>query len=103
MKGKSKKLKKRSNTASIASDVQEAGAFVTFPAPQTATTSLDPNGSSSVPKPGFERISISAAGRNSLTSQDDTPVPGNRTKVAFGFATKRKADGDLMETPPPKR
>jgi hypothetical protein len=30
-------------------------------------------------------------------------MPGDCTKVAFGFAMKRKADGDLMETPPPKR
>lgn len=92
MKGKSKKLKKRSNTARIASDAQEAAAFVTLPAPQTATTSSDPNGGSSAPKPGFSRISISAV-----------PHTKDGPKVAFGFTMKRKADGDLVETPPPKR
>jgi U4/U6.U5 tri-snRNP-associated protein 1 len=102
MKGKSKKLKKRSNTVSITSDPKDAEDFVTLSAPQTATTSSDPNGGSSAPKPGFSRISISAVG-HSLTSQDGTPVPGDRTKVVFGFVTKRKADGDLMEMPPPKR
>ena len=29
-------------------------------------------------------------------------MPGDRTKVAFGFASTRKADGDPMEMPPPK-
>jgi U4/U6.U5 tri-snRNP-associated protein 1 len=104
MKGKSKKpKKKKSNTTNIASDAQEAGAsFVTLPALQTATnTSSDLNGaSSSAPKPGFSKISIFAAG-HSLPSQHGTPVPGDRTKVAFRLATKRKADGDLMETSPP--
>jgi len=99
MKGKSKKLEKRPDTAGITSDAQEA---VTLPAPQTATTSSDPNRGSSAPKPGFSRISISAV-EHSFTSKDGTLVPGDCTKVAFGFAMKRKADGDLMETLPPKR
>ncbi|KAF8965904.1 SART-1 protein [Flammula alnicola] len=104
-KGKSeKRLKKeeaKSSAAALAA--QEAAGFMVLPAMQTfATTSPDPNGGSSAPKPGFSRISRSTVESGS-TLQDDTLVLNDRTKVAFGFGTKRKAGELTSGTPPPRK
>ena len=50
-------------------------------------------------KPGFSRISSAA----DTPTQTGTPVPSERTKVAFGFESKRKAADDFMGPPPSKR
>ena len=36
-------------------------------------------------------------------SQEGTPVPGERPKVAFGLGAKRKADDEAIATPQSKR
>ncbi|KAJ7756440.1 SART-1 family-domain-containing protein [Mycena maculata] len=81
--------------------------FMTLPAPQmqslmaSANASPVPSGISSgspAPKPGFSRIS-SAVDSPSQTGSDG----GERSKVTFGFGTKRKAGEDAEGTPPAKR
>ncbi|KAJ6494840.1 SART-1 family-domain-containing protein [Mycena vitilis] len=104
-KGKTEKTKKKKEGKGT-QPVAENG-FMTLPAPQmqtmlaSANTSPVPSGinsSSPAPKPGFSRIS-SAVDSPSQTGADG----GERSKVTFGFGTKRKAGEDAQGTPPPKR
>ena len=105
-KGKTEKTKKKKEGKN-AQNSAEAG-FMTVPAPQlhlmTNGNENSPGLSASVspaPKPGFSRISTMV---DNTPSQDGTPVPGERPKVAFGLGTKRKADAeDVIATPPSKR
>ena len=106
-KGKTEKTKKKKEGKNALNS--DAG-FMTVPAPQLHLMSngneSSPGPSASVspaPKPGFSRISTMA---DNTPSQEGTPVPGERPKVAFGLGlgTKRKADLDeTIETPPSKR
>jgi len=107
-KGKTEKTKKKKEGKNALNS--EAG-FMTVPAPQLHLVSngngSSPGPSASVspaPKPGFSRISTMA---DNTPSQEGTPAPGERPKVAFGglgLGTKRKADLDeTIETPPSKR
>ncbi|KAJ7494750.1 SART-1 family-domain-containing protein [Mycena galericulata] len=82
--------------------------FMTLPAPQmqslmaSANASPVPSGidsGSPAPKPGFSRISSSAVDSPSQTGSDG----GERSKVTFGFGTKRKAGEEAQGTPPAKR
>lgn len=59
------------------------------------------SGGSPAPRPGFSRISSSMV-EVSSPKDSGTPVPSDRTKVAFGL-NKRKAGEDPNGTPPPKR
>ncbi|KZP23800.1 SART-1 protein [Athelia psychrophila] len=59
-----------------------------------------PDTGSPAPKVGFARISSAA---DATSSQGGTPVPTERSKVAFGFGTKRKAGEEAQGSPPPKR
>jgi U4/U6.U5 tri-snRNP-associated protein 1 len=103
-KGKTEKTKKKKEGKN-AQNSAEAG-FMTVPAPQlhlmTNGNSPGPSASvSPVPKPGFSRISTMV---DNAPSQEGTPGPGERPKVAFGLGTKRKADiEDAIATPPSKR
>ncbi|KIJ62825.1 hypothetical protein HYDPIDRAFT_156925 [Hydnomerulius pinastri MD-312] len=115
-KGKTEKSKskKKDATKSNASSTLDSTGFITLPAPQangSIAASPAPSGFSSVlpmngsgspapaAKPGFSRISSAA----DTPFQSGTPVPGERTKVAFGFGSKRKAAEDFLDAPPTKR
>ncbi|KAH7930183.1 SART-1 protein [Leucogyrophana mollusca] len=112
-KGKTEKTKsKKKDAKSAASQDLESTGFMTLPAPHPLSNSISaspaPSGfSSAMPtngvtpsmKPGFSRISSAV----DTPSQSGTPVPGDRTKVAFGFGAKRKADEELAEPVPSKR
>ncbi|KAJ7593127.1 SART-1 family-domain-containing protein [Mycena floridula] len=98
------KKKKESKNAAAAGDT----GFITLPAPisHSVLDSPIPSGSglasgTGTPneKPGFSRISSAMES----SSHSGTPVPAERSKVAFGFGTKRKAAEELGGTPPPKR
>ena len=104
-KGKTEKTKKKKEGKNALNS--DAG-FMTVPAPQLHLMSNgngnSPGPSASVspaPKPGFSRISTMV---DNPPSQEGTPVPGERPKVAFGLGTKRKAEVDeTIATPPSKR
>ncbi|EGN99241.1 hypothetical protein SERLA73DRAFT_108641 [Serpula lacrymans var. lacrymans S7.3] len=115
-KGKTEKTKSKKKEAARSSTSQVLeGGFITLPAPQINGTgpssalsgfsSVVPTNGSGSPmptaKPGFSRIS--SAVDTPSHSQNGTPVPGDRTKVAFGFGTKRKAGEELKDSLPPKR
>lgn len=98
-KGKTEKNKKKKESKN-GLQAPEAG-FMTVPAPQvhltsngTTLTGLSAS-SSPAPKAGFSRIS---SGFAETPSQNGTPVPTDRVKVAFGLG-KRKA-GDEPQGPP---
>ncbi|KAJ7707694.1 SART-1 family-domain-containing protein [Mycena rosella] len=104
-KGKTEKSKKKKEGKGA--QPVESG-FMTLPAPQMqsllASANASPvplsgiNSGSPAPKPGFSRIS-SAVDSPSQTGADG----GERSKVTFGFGTKRKAGEDAQDTPPAKR
>ncbi|KAF5382111.1 hypothetical protein D9615_004338 [Tricholomella constricta] len=110
-KGKTEKAKKKKE-GKTAHQAAETG-FMTLPAPQAQAlmngespapsgfSSIAPysNSASPAPKPGFSRISSAV----DTPSQSGTPVPAERSKVAFGFGTKRKAGEDALSPPPTKR
>lgn len=77
------------------------GGFMTVPAPMsavpTAMNTPSPSGSPA-PRAGFSRIASFTA----ENTPSGTPVPSDRSKVTFGFGTKRKAGEDPSGTPPPK-
>ncbi|KAL0954550.1 hypothetical protein HGRIS_003516 [Hohenbuehelia grisea] len=109
-KGKTEK-KKNKKEAKAAAAFAETG-FMNIPAPQSAmmvhsdspgpSSGMGTNGAGSpAPRPGFSRISSSAVAEPS--SQGGTPVPADRTKVAFGFGAKRKAGEEAAGSPPSKR
>lgn len=63
-------------------------------------TPADSARASPMPKAGFSRIGTITADTGSAGR---TPEPAERSKVAFGFGTKRKAVDEGAETPPSKR
>ncbi|KAG5638775.1 hypothetical protein H0H81_010196 [Sphagnurus paluster] len=104
-KGKTEKKKKKEGKNT--QQAPETG-FMTLPAPQALGESPAPSGFSSMahsnsaspaPKPGFSRISSAV----DTPASSGTPVPAERSKVAFGFGTKRKAGEEALAQPPPKR
>lgn len=111
-KGKTEKTKKK-REGKGAQQAVETG-FMTLPAPQVqammngnspgpsgfSSTGPNSNSASPAPRPGFSRISSSAI---DSPSQGGTPGPNERSKVAFGFGTKRKAGEDALSPPPQKR
>jgi U4/U6.U5 tri-snRNP-associated protein 1 len=101
-KGKTEKNKKKKESK-VGPQVPESG-FMTVPAPQLnlGSNGISPVGSTSAspaPKAGFSRISSAIV---EPSSQNGTPVPGDRVKVAFGLG-KRKAGDEPQGSPPPKR
>lgn len=109
-KGKTEKAKKKKEASKA--QAMDTG-FITLPAPQAQLisngNSPGPSGlSSGIPsstgspapsKPGFSRISSAV----DSPAQGGTPVPSDRSKVAFGFGAKRKAGEDAHDPPPSKR
>jgi U4/U6.U5 tri-snRNP-associated protein 1 len=116
-----KKGKKKKENKTAAPQIVDMTGFTALPTVQSGLTPLSGsasaspapvavNGGSPAPKPGFSRIvseSSPAPGSGLGTpATPATPVPtnGERTKVAFGFGTKRKAPGDdLAGSPPTKK
>lgn len=114
-KGKTEKTKsKKKDSGKAGAPLLESTGFMTLPAPHLQShlnsqspapsgfsSVIPPSGSNSPPvmKPGFSRISSAA----DTPTQTGTPVPSDRTKVAFGFGAKRKAAEDFMDSPPSKR
>ncbi|KAG2367861.1 SART-1 family-domain-containing protein [Suillus spraguei] len=114
-KGKTEKAKsKKKDSGKAGASLLESTGFMTLPAPHLQShlnsqspapsgfsSVIPPSGSNSPPvmKPGFSRISSAA----DTPTQTGTPVPSDRTKVAFGFGAKRKAAEDFMDPPPSKR
>lgn len=107
-KGKTEKAKKRKEIKN-AQDMDTG--FITLPATNLSRDDSPGNSNfssgfvsisgSPAPKAGFSRISSSSVVEAS--SQGGTPVPSERSKVAFGFGTKRKAADEAQGSPPPKR
>ncbi|TCD69343.1 hypothetical protein EIP91_007899 [Steccherinum ochraceum] len=99
-KGKTEKKNKKKNAQQGA----DSNAFMTLPAPLTssglASPAIGSSSASPAPRPGFSRISSMAVDAGS--PKESTPVPADRTKVAFGLG-KRKAADEGSGTPPPKR
>lgn len=121
-KGKTEKAKNKKKDGAKSSSMQthDDKGLVTLPAPQMSingASSIDgmspaPSGFSSTgprydsgspapAKPGFSRISSNVD--TPSQSHGATPASGERTKVAFGFGSKRKAAEDGVDTPPAKR
>ncbi|KAG1887002.1 SART-1 family-domain-containing protein [Suillus subluteus] len=114
-KGKTEKAKsKKKDSGKTGAPLLESTGFMTLPAPHLQShlnsqspapsgfsSVIPPSGSNSPPvmKPGFSRISSAA----DTPTQTGTPVPSDRTKVAFGFGAKRKVAEDFMDPPPSKR
>ena len=68
-------------------------------APQTGSGSPAPSGGSPAPRPGFSRIASAAE----PASKEGTPGMADRTRLVIGLGAKRKALGDHVDSPPPKR
>ncbi|KAF8825124.1 hypothetical protein HHX47_DHR7000666 [Lentinula edodes] len=104
-KGKTEKMKKKKESKN-AKAAMESG-LMTLPTPSLANGgSPAPTGFASVgsngspgPRAGFSRISSTVE----TTSQNGTGTPSERSKVAFGFGTKRKANEEATGSPPAKR
>jgi U4/U6.U5 tri-snRNP-associated protein 1 len=108
-KGKTEKGKKKKEGKGGAAQLAAESGFMTLPAPQMqtllASANASPvpsasgiNSSSPAPKPGFSRIS------SAVDSHQQVGEGGaERSKVTFGFGTKRKAGEAAEGTPPPKR
>lgn len=118
-KGKTEKTKKKKEAANKSSFKHHEDGFMTLPAPgllqsygigheaspgPSSGVGTGPSGSPA-PKAGFSRISSTAVVE--APSQASTPPVGGggseRTKVAFGFGTKRKAGEDAEAAPASKR
>lgn len=105
--GKTERARKKKESKNQQQVVDSTG-FITLPAPMPSASvmespALTPSSASPAPRPGFARITSSAVDTND--SGHSTPIQNgdSRTKVAFGFAMKRKAGGDHQDSPPPKR
>ncbi|KAF5377356.1 hypothetical protein D9757_007987 [Collybiopsis confluens] len=105
-KGKTEKMKKKKETKN-AKAAMESGLMALPTASLSNGGSPGPSGFASVgssgspgPRAGFSRISSTIEAPP--TNGNSTPG-GERSKVAFGFGTKRKADEEASGSPPAKR
>jgi U4/U6.U5 tri-snRNP-associated protein 1 len=109
-KGKTEKVKNKKKDASKPTNKAIDSGFMTVPAPQALfneSTGTSPAPSlpgtetgSPAPRPGFSRITSNVI--SDTASGSGTPVAAERSKVAFGFSSKRKAGEEASGTPPPK-
>ncbi|KAN0120677.1 SART-1 family domain containing protein [Russula decolorans] len=109
-KGKTERTKNKKKDASKPTNKTIDNGFMTVPAPQTSfndSTGGSPAPSlpgtesgSPAPRPGFSRITPAVV--SDTLSGSGTPVGAERSRVAFGFSSKRKAGEDATGTPPPK-
>ncbi|KAI9455991.1 SART-1-domain-containing protein [Russula earlei] len=109
-KGKTEKTKSKKKDAGKPASKSIDNGFMTVPAPQalyndSASASPAPSREgtetgSPAPRPGFSRIISTVV--SDPASGSGTPVAVERSKVAFGFSSKRKAADEASGTPPPK-
>ncbi|KAI0264420.1 SART-1 family-domain-containing protein [Gloeopeniophorella convolvens] len=109
-KGKTERVKGKKKESGKAKSKTLDNGFMTVPAPQASyngSAGASPAPSlpgtetgSPAPRPGFSRITSTVV--SEVVSGSGTPVPGERSKVAFGFGSKRKAGEEASGTPPPK-
>ncbi|KAH9994826.1 SART-1 family-domain-containing protein [Russula vinacea] len=109
-KGKTEKTKNKKKDTNKSTNKTLDNGFMTVPAPQASyndSTGTSPVPSlpgtetgSPAPRPGFSRITSAVV--SDVVSGSGSPVAGERSKVAFGFSSKRKAGEDATGTPPPK-
>jgi len=109
-KGKTEKTKSKKKDASKAANRPLDNDFMTVPAPQVSYNDSAGNSpapslpgtetGSPAPRPGFSRITSTVV--SEPVSGSGTPVAAERSKVAFGFSSKRKAGDEASGTPPPK-
>jgi U4/U6.U5 tri-snRNP-associated protein 1 len=109
-KGKTEKAKSKKKDAGKLTNKTLDNGFMTVPAPQASYNDSPGNSpapslpgtepGSPAPRPGFSRITSTVV--SDPVSGSGTPVSGERSKVAFGFSSKRKAGEDATGTPPPK-
>lgn len=105
-KGKTEKAKKKKNAAKSSTPQLDSSGFMTLPAPATqigspAGIGASTSNGSPAPRPGFSRISSVA--QPAPSSKEGTPVPSDHTRLVIGLGAKRKATGEHMDSPPPKR
>ncbi|TFY60449.1 hypothetical protein EVJ58_g5150 [Rhodofomes roseus] len=105
-KGKTEKTKKKKNATKVSTPQLDSSGFMTLPAPTTHNGSPAPSGvagasstsnGSPAPRPGFSRISRAVE----PSPKEGTPL--DRTKFVIGLGAKRKASGEPLDSPPPKR
>lgn len=114
--GKTEKArkKKEGKNQQMQQQVVDSTGFITLPAPTAAASAMDspvpggssvstPSNASPAPRPGFARITSSAVDNSDTRASTPIQNGDNRTKVAFGFAMKRKAGVEHQDSPPPKR
>lgn len=106
-KGKTEKTKNKKKDANKSTNKTIDNGFMTVPAPQASYNDTSPVPSlpgtetgSPAPRPGFSRITSAVV--SDAVSGSGTPVGVERSKVAFGFSSKRKAGEEASGTPPPK-
>lgn len=118
-KGKTEKAKKKKEAKAAQQQNSElsSNGFITLPAgtqhlvggdgiTPTGSPSSTPANASPAPRPGFARISSTVVDSRDSGSGTGTPLSNGldgRTKVAFGFGSKRKAGDEHQDSPPPKR
>jgi U4/U6.U5 tri-snRNP-associated protein 1 len=117
-KGKTEKAKKKKEAkAAQLQNSELSNGFITLPAgtqhvlsgdgiTPTGSASSTPANASPAPRPGFARISSAVVESKDSGSGSGTPLSNGfdgRTKVAFGFGSKRKAGNEHQDSPPPKR
>ncbi len=99
-KGKTEKTKKKKESNKKAQAQEAESAFMTIPSGSHVVASGPSSASGSpAPKPGFSRV---GSVMEQASSRDGTPG-AERSKVAFGFGTKRKAEDEARGPPPAKR
>jgi U4/U6.U5 tri-snRNP-associated protein 1 len=109
-KGKTEKVKSKKKDANKPANKALDNGFMTVPAPQALYNDSAGNSpapslpgtetGSPAPRPGFSRITSTVV--SDPVSGSGTPVSGERSKVTFGFSSKRKAGDEAAGTPPPK-
>lgn len=99
-KGKTEKAKKKKESKKGGQVQDTDTGFITLPIPlaTNGSGSGSPFTGSPAPKPGFSRVGMEQA-----NSRDGTPGTAERSKVAFGFGSKRKAEDEAPGSPASKR
>lgn len=103
-KGKTEKAKKKKNAGKSSTPQVDLSGFMILPAPAAHIGSPAQSGISNgspAPRPGFSRISSVA--QPAPSSKEGTPAASDRTRLVIGLGAKRKAAGDHLDSPPPKR
>ena len=118
-RGKTEKAKKKKEVKAAQQQNSElsSNGFITLPTgtqhvlvgdriTPTGSPFSTPANASPAPRPGFARILSTVVESKDSASGSGTPLSNGldgRTKVAFGFGSKRKAGNEHEDSPPPKR